>query len=68
MALPTSPASASYDRAKEEAFRRDTRTEVARCQKKNEEYEPARLVMKDTVTGARYLVTVASGVWTLTAL
>lgn len=39
-----------------------------RTQKVDEEYEPARFIMKDTVTSARYLVTIVSGVWTLTPL
>jgi hypothetical protein len=36
--------------------------------KKNEEFQPLRLVLSDTVTGDRYLVTVASGALTLTLI
>ena len=42
--------------------------ELRRCLKKDEETQLVRLVLKDTVTSTRYLITVASGVLTLTAL
>ncbi|NBW13798.1 MAG: hypothetical protein EBR82_37935 [Caulobacteraceae bacterium] len=36
--------------------------------KKDEEWNPRRLVLKDTVTGTRYVLTVASGALVLTAV
>ena len=41
--------------------------ELDRCQRVDGTYENPRLIMKDTATGTRYLLTVVSGVLTLTA-
>ena len=47
---------------------REIEREDLRNQKRGQEYEPERLILKDTVTGTRYVVTIASGSLTLTAL
>lgn len=63
-----SPAPAQYSRENENQTRQTIEAELNRSVKRDEELQPVRLVMQDTVTGTRYLVTVASGAWTLTAL
>jgi hypothetical protein len=57
-----------YDRANEQSFRNAAQEADAQNVKKNTEWNAARLVLTDTDTGARYQVTVASGVLTLVAL
>jgi hypothetical protein len=64
--LPSSPSTYS---AMDQASTRQLieRADVLNV-KKNEEFQPLRLVLSDTVTGDRYLVTVASGALTLTLI
>lgn len=64
--LPKPPK--AYDAHNEAQMRQTVERELDRALKRDEEIQPARLVMADTVTGTRYLVTIASGAWTLTAL
>ncbi len=47
---------------------REIEREDGRNFKRDQEVEPVRFVLKDTVDGQRYEVTVASGVLTLTAV
>lgn len=58
----------AYDWRDQHDTRSAIEDELARCVKRNEELQPARLVMADTVTGVRYIITVASGALTLTAI
>ena len=64
--LPASPA--QYNKEDQTSLRRALTDADAQNVKKDEEWNARRLVLTDTVTGARYNVTVASGVLTLVAL
>lgn len=61
-------APAAYSRGAETTFRAQVREELARCFQRDEEVQPVRLVLQDTVTGERYEITVASGALTATLL
>lgn len=64
--LPTPPQ--QYSREDQVSLRRVIEEADGQNVKKNEEWNARRLVLTDTVTGARYELTVASGVFTLVAL
>lgn len=66
MKLPVPPA--AYSVGDQAQTRFGIEREFTRCVMRDEEYQPVRLVLADTVTGTRYLVTVAAGVLTLTAV
>lgn len=57
-----------YTKADQINLRRVLTDADAQNVKKGEEWNAVRLVLTDTVTGARYNLTVASGVLTLVAL
>lgn len=64
--LPAAPA--AYSQADQVSVRQLIQEELRRCVKTDEQLTPVRLVLIDTVTGANYELTVASGVLTLTAI
>ncbi len=64
MNLP--PATATYDQANETSARNAIKAADDQNVKKGQELNPVRFVLTDTVTGLRYLVTIASGALTLT--
>ena len=64
--LPQAPA--EYDQTYQRNLMSALIKADANSVKKDEEWNPVRLVLQDTVTMARYQVTVVSGVLTVTAL
>lgn len=64
--LPAAPA--QYSAADQASTRRLIQEELRRCVKTDEQLTPVRFVLIDTVTGANYQLTVASGALTLTAV
>jgi hypothetical protein len=66
MNLPLAPE--KYDPVNESNMRAALEQADRLNHKKGQETQLVRLVLADTVTGTRYLVTVASGALTLTAL
>lgn len=66
MNIPPTPG--AYSQTNESSFRQAVVEEDRRNLKRGEEMNPERFVLTDTVTGTRYMVTIVSGVLTLTAL
>ena len=64
--LPNAPA--QYSKDDQANMRGAIQEDSLNSFKRNEEVEPVRFVLKDTVTSTRYLITVASGALVLTAL
>jgi hypothetical protein len=65
MNLPATPF--TYSPTNEAALREELKLQDARNLKRGGAIEQPRLILKDTVTGDRYQVTIASGVLTLVA-
>lgn len=65
--LPTAPA--AYDKTDQDNVRRIIQSEIAKAFTKDGTVEigAGRLILKDTVTGTRYNVTIVSGTVTLTS-
>lgn len=64
------PPDGQYDRRNETDFRTLVKQALDQCLRRNQDVEigNGRLILKDTVTGSRYSVTMVSGVLTTTAL
>ena len=64
------PAPDDYDRRNESSFRALVKTAMEACFSRGRDVEigAARLILKDSVTGARYAVSMVSGVLTTTLL
>lgn len=64
------PAPQGYERANEVNFRERVRALIDGCFNRGQDVEigAGRLILKDTVTGTRYNVTMVSGTLTTTAL
>lgn len=64
--LPAAPS--QYSQTDQASTRRLIQEELRRCVKTDEQLTPVRFVLIDTVTGANYELSVASGSLTLTAV
>lgn len=64
------PAPDPYDRRNEASFRALVKGAIEGCYRRGQDVEigTGRLILKDSVTGARYQVAVVSGTLTATAL